>query len=179
VKNLLKYIHGENPTPRDFFLVHVLPFMLAGFYRFYHADIFQHWSFIQMLLYYVFASELIGGFFANLSVSTKLFWATQPLKNKFIFVFLHAWQPIAWFLFFKCDVRFGFAIFIYAAVSTIILLKISDKLLLPLSLLFTFIGIYFSTYLSNHFNFMPYGLEWVPIAYFLKLIFAFTIKYKN
>lgn len=179
VKRLLVYIHGENPRTIDYFVVHFLPFLVAFLYKSFNMVAFSNQSTIQLFFYYLFVWELLGGIMANLSYSTKLFWQDQELKTKLIYLFIHAIHPIIWFLIFKVDIRFGIFYFVYMSLSTIVLLKVSDKILTFLSILFTFGGILISLKIESDFNPFPFGLEWIPIAYFVKLIFAFTIKYKK
>ena len=179
INKLLQYIHGENPKPIDYVLVHILPFVIAIIYKSFNVEAFSNLSSLQLIFYYLFVWELVGGIFANLTPSTKHFWQNQSLKSKLIFLFIHCIHPIIWFVVFKVDIRFGIFYFVFMSLSTILLLKVSDKLLLLFSSLFTFGGLLICYKLETDFNPFPFGLEWIPIAYFIKLIFAFSIKYKK
>jgi len=179
LKKFLLYVHGNNPKPLDFIIVHILPFIIALIYKSLNKEAFSNLTTIQLFFYFAFVWELIGGIAANLTKSTKFFWQQQSIKKRLIFLFIHAIHPIIWFLIFKVDIRFGIFYFIFMLLSTIVLLKVSDKLLLLFSSLFTFVGILICYKVENDFNPFPFGLEWIPIAYFIKLIFAFSIKYKT
>ena len=179
LKYLTKFIHGETATSIDYFLVHVFPFFIATIFRQYHYDIFPNFSALQLFFYYIFVWELLGGVFANLSGTTKYFWQTQPLKYKYYFILLHGWHPIIWFLLFKVDIRFCSVYYLFMSFSTIFLLKNSNRFSLLLTLIFIFGGILMCKWLEDNYNPFPFGLEWVPYIFYIKLIFAFTLQYKK
>jgi hypothetical protein len=176
---LIKFIHGETATSIDYFLVHVFPIVMAAIFRYCHSDIFVTFSGLQLFFYYIFVWELLGGIFANLSASTNYFWQTQPLKYRYYFMLLHSWHPIIWFLIFKVDILFCLVYFLFMCFSTIFLLKKSNRYSLLLTLILTFGGILMCKWLEVNYNPFPFGLEWVPYIFFIKLIFAFTLQYKK
>ena len=174
--NLVKFIHGENPTKYDLVFVHVFPFLVGYLYVFFSPDVFQNFTFLSFVLYYLFIWELLGGIVANLSKSTRLFWNVQPIQKRYNYILLHLWQPLAWLVFLNVDFRFCLAYYLITAISTIVLLKIISKYSMLFTLLVTFASIILCNYVENNYSPFPFGFEWIPYAMFLKLTFAFTLK---
>jgi hypothetical protein len=69
--------------------------------------------------------------------------------------------------------------YLFMSFSTIFLLKNSNRFSLLLPLIFIFGGILMCKWLEDNYNPFPFGLEWVPYIFYIKLIFAFTLQYKK
>lgn len=178
ILQLSKLLHGERPNVLNLMLIYGLGigFSLANFEWFTYAC---DWSNLQMILYFAISIDLFGGVIANLTHSTKAFWQSQPKIYQYIFLIVHAIQPVLLSVFFGVDWLLTELLYGYMLVLGIVLIQAKGEINQILSIIFAGLGIYISINimpLMVEGNPYPTGFEWFPIVYFLKLLVGFCIK---
>lgn len=178
LNKLLQPLHGKTPNAVNLMLIYGLgiSFSIVNFEWFTYAC---DWSQLQMVLYFVISIDLMCGVIANMTHSTKAFWQSQPKIYQYLFLIVHAIQPVLLGLFFGVDWILVELIYAYMLILGIVLIHAKGEINQILSIVFAGLGIFASV---NHMPLMvegnpyPTGFEWFPVVYLLKLLVGFCIK---
>jgi len=97
INKLIWFIHGKEVTIKNLLIIHSLSFLLGLLYLYFFIP-YKYFSFWQALIFLGVFWETFGGLFANLTLSTKKYWANQSLAFKELYLSVHFLLPVILYL---------------------------------------------------------------------------------
>ena len=173
--NLSKYLDGEKPTTTDQLLIYTAG-VLIGVLLVITAQ-FQNlnWNLWQYIIAFALTADLVGGVISNITKSTNSFYQKSNTLS-LVFLLVHFLQPLLLTLFFGFSFVIGLFLYFFMLFSSLFVRFFCPReYQKQVALALVTAG---SVVFSLYFN-VPAIFSWFASVYFLKLIYAFSVKQQN
>jgi hypothetical protein len=170
--NFSKYLDGENPSISDQMLIYttgiLIGVLLVATAKFQNLG----WNVWQYIIGFTLTADLVGGVISNITKSTNSFYQKSNTLS-LIFLLVHFIQPLLLTIFFGVSVSTGLFLYLFMLFSSLFVRFLCSKhYQKQTALALVTIGIIISTlYFSS-----PTIFSWFAGVYFLKLIYAFSVR---
>ena len=131
---------------------------------------------LQQIILLVLALDVLGGMVANLTRATNDWYASRAPALSYLFLVVHAAQPLIAVLFLKADGAFFAFLYGYSLIAGSVVVgrrRVPSHRVLAVALMaFGMVG-------YNAFITPPPYLTWFGYAYLFKLVYAFAVNHSG